>query len=189
MEGLSSAGGPGDVKLTPQKRKFVLNLIEQDFERAYVAYMRASPKCKSEHAARVYTARLMKDPAVAAEVSRVLADMMAERKIPVEKRVFDVWFKRAFYDVTEIIGLDGRVRLTEEELRERGLQVCIDGVVQKRTPQGESYVEVKFADRQQALEMLATYVRMIRKGEGGFGDLPPGSQVHVYVPSNGREFK
>ena len=105
----------------------------------------------------------LKKPEIQAEVSKQVKLLLEKAKIPLEKQIFDYWMKRAFYDVTEIIDLKGNLKLTEEELREKGLQVCIDGVEKRRNPKGMISIRYKFADKDKAVEMLQKYIRMIKE--------------------------
>jgi hypothetical protein len=79
---------------------------------------------------------------------------------------------RAFYDITEIIDLNGTLKLTEEELREKGLHVCIDSINRKTTARGDIVITYKFADKDAAVEMLQKYIKMIREEITLTGDLP-----------------
>jgi hypothetical protein len=92
----------------------------------------------------------------------VLTEIIQRERIPLERRILDYWMKRAFYDVTEIIDLHGDVSLTEEELREKGLNVCIDSVNRKTGANGNVTVTYKFADKDRAAEMLQQFIGMIK---------------------------
>jgi phage terminase small subunit len=108
------------------------------------------------------SSRLLTKDNIQAELSRLFEDALKEAKIPLEKKIFDYWIKRAFYDVTEIIGMDGAVKLTDGEIRERGLEVCVDGINQKAAKDGTIYTVYKFADKDAAVEQLQKYIRMIK---------------------------
>ncbi|MDR2134607.1 MAG: terminase small subunit [Treponema sp.] len=116
--------------------------------------------------------KLLRISKVREEISRLLGEILQESKIPLEKKIFDYWTVRAFYDITEIVGLDGKVKLTEEELREKGLEVCIDSINRKVNAQGEETLTYKFADKDAAVEMLQKYIKMIREEITLVGDLP-----------------
>jgi phage terminase small subunit len=178
MESIKEPRAPAKKTWT----QFAQFYIEQDFRDAMRAYLRAFKRCKSEHAARVRSTKLLARPEVQDIVSKELERVLAENRRPIEKRVFDVWTVRAFYDPTDILNLDGTLKITEEELREKGLHVCIDSIVRKVT-QFATTVEYKLADRDEALGMLQQYVQMIK----------PQTQRHVvsgsivtYIPDNGR---
>jgi phage terminase small subunit len=116
--------------------------------------------------------KLLRISKVKEEVSRLLGELLQEAKIPLEKQIFEYWARRAFYDITEIIDLHGNMKLTEEELREKGLHVCIDSVNRKTSAQGKEILTYKFADKDQAVEMLQRYIRMIREVVTITGDIP-----------------
>jgi len=154
-----------DTTETPQIKKsqlnFIRNYIEQDFTNATRAYARAYPNA-SDDTARANATRLLSKAHIQAAVATELAAVLAEARIPLEKRILDVWVKRAFFDPTEIIGLDGNLAITIDELRARGLQVCIDSINEKMTSKGDRYIEYKLADRDKALDMLQKYIAMIK---------------------------
>jgi len=105
----------------------------------------------------------LKKPYIQAEISSQVEGLLKQAKIPLEKQIFEFWMKRAFYDITEIVDLYGKLILTEEELRAKGLQVCIDSVNRKVNAKGEAYVVYQFADKDKAIEMLQKYIQMIRE--------------------------
>jgi len=152
------------VDLVQARADFVRNYIEQDFKDATGAYQRAYPNA-SESTAAVESSRLLKDPKVQEAIADELAAVIAEKRRPLEKRILDTWIVRAFYDPTEIVDLKGALKITEKELRRRGLHVCIDSINQKLTSQGYPYMEYKLADRDKALDMLQRYIAMIREPE------------------------
>jgi phage terminase small subunit len=113
--------------------------------------------------AEVKAAQILRIVNVKKEISRLLGELLQEAKIPLEKRIFEYWMVRAFYDITEIVDLKGALKLTEEQLREKGLQVCIDSINRKLNAQGQEIITYKFADKDAAVEMLQKYIRMIRE--------------------------
>ena len=104
----------------------------------------------------------LKKPNIQQELSVQIEEMLIEAKIPLKKLLLDYWIKRAFYDVTEIINMDGTIKLTEKQLREKGLHVCIDGIEKRINAKGESYVKYRFADKDKAADMLQRYIQMIK---------------------------
>lgn len=147
--------------LTPQQTLFIAELIKQGFQRAGPAYMIAYPKSKKS-AADSNASRLMKNDKVRAHVEKHLNDILAEKKAFLEHEIFNFWYVRMSYDPTEIIGLDGRVKLTEEELRRRGLHVCIESIKRKLNSQGDEYLEIELADRNAAAVRLDGYIHMTK---------------------------
>lgn len=150
------------VDLVQARADFVRFLIEQDFQNATGAYRRAYPNA-SEATAATESSRLLKDPKIQEAISTELKAVLAEKRVPLEKRILDTWIIRAFYDPTEIINLNGRLKISEKELHKRGLQVCIDSINEKLTAKGDRYVEYKLADRDKALDMLQKYIAMIKE--------------------------
>lgn len=148
--------------LAKAKLNFIHNLIEQDFQDATKAYQRAYPKA-SEESARRAASRLLTKVDTQQLLASELKAILAERRQPLEKRILDVWMVRAFFDPTEILDLHGNLKITEEDLRKKGLHVCIDSINRKLNAQGQSYLEYKLADRDKALDMLQKYIAMIKE--------------------------
>lgn len=142
------------------RANFIRFYVEQDFKNAAGAYEKAFG-CTHESAI-AGASRLLKDDNVQKDLSKELQKILKEKRRPLEKRILDVWVKRAFFDPTEIVDLSGKLVITEKELRDQGLQVCIDSVNQKLNAQGDTYLEYKFADRDKALDMLQKYIQMIK---------------------------
>jgi phage terminase small subunit len=149
-------------KITRAQKRFVDFYIEQDFKNASAAYIRAYPQ-SSEESARRQASRLLTNVDIQEYLSSVIAEALHRDKIPVEKRIFDYWVRRAFYDITELIDIHGNVKLTEGELREKGLEDCIDSVNKKIDAQGNAIITYKFADKDRAAEMLQKYIQMIHE--------------------------
>jgi phage terminase small subunit len=152
------------AKITKAQINFVNSFIEQDFKNATEAYKKAYPKVSYE-AARVNASRLLTNTNIQQTITETLTEILKKDKIPLEKRLFDYWMKRAFYDITEIISIDGEMKLTDKELREKGLEVCIDSINKKIDAQGREIITCKFADKDKAAEMLQKYIQMIKPAE------------------------
>lgn len=143
-----------------KREAFVRAYIENDFKNAAGVYEKVygcTPK-----SAVVSASKLLKDPNVQALMAAELSEVMKIARIPLEKRVVDTWMRRAFYDVADIIGDDGALIHTMEELKEAGLSVCIDGIDVKPDKDGGEHYVYKFADRDKALEMLQKYAQIIK---------------------------
>ncbi|MDR3201498.1 MAG: terminase small subunit [Spirochaetales bacterium] len=144
-----------------------LNEKQKAFCREYVkdfnitqAAARAGYSARSAHANGT---RMMTNDGVQAEISRLVGEVLERDKVALEKKIFDYWMRRAFYDVTEIIDLDGKLKITDEELHERGLHVCIDSINTKKTAQGIESIKYEFANKDDAVEHLQKYIQMIRE--------------------------
>lgn len=135
--------------------------IANDFSNATEAYKKAYIHA-SDDTARVQSCRLLASPNIQALIADELKKVLDKARIPLEKRILGYWTTRAFYDVTEIIGLDGKVKITDEQLRERGLTAVVDGVVEKLNAQGMPYLEIDLANRDKALDQLQKYIQMIK---------------------------
>jgi phage terminase small subunit len=152
------------AKITKAQINFVNYFIEQDFKNATEAYKRAYPKVSYE-AARVNASRLLTNTNIQQIITETLTEILKKDKIPLEKRLFDYWMKRAFYDITEIIDTKGKMKLNDKQLREKGLTVCIDSINKKINAQGKEILVYEFANKDKAAEMLQKYIQMIKPAE------------------------
>lgn len=96
------------------------------------------------------------------EISALVEEQLKASKTALEIRIFKYWMRRAFYDITEIVDLNGQLKLSEEELRKQGLEVCIDSINKKINAQGKVTIVYEFADKDKAIEMLQRYIQMIK---------------------------
>jgi hypothetical protein len=148
--------------ITRAQRKFVERYMANDFRNATDAYRQAYPRA-SYDTARANAAKLLAKTSIQDYMSAAVAEVLDREKLTLEKRIFDYWTRRAFYDLTAIIGLDGQVKITEDELRAAGLEACIDSINKKITAQGDTVITYKFADRDAAVGMLQKYISMIHE--------------------------
>jgi hypothetical protein len=95
-------------------------------------------------------------------MSAILAEIIKREKLPLEKRILDVWLKRAFYDPAEIVDGKGTLLHPLEELSKQGLSICIEGIETRINAQGVEITKTKLADRDKALEMLQAYIVMVK---------------------------
>jgi phage terminase small subunit len=145
-------------KLGDRQRLFCIEYLK-DFN-ATQAAIRAG---YSKKTASVIGLENLTKPLIQAEISKQVEALLDQSKIPLKKQIFDFWIKRAFYDITEILDLNGTLKLTEAELREKGLHVCIDSVNKKINAQGQAIITYEFADKDKAVEMLQKYIQMIKE--------------------------
>jgi phage terminase small subunit len=148
-------------KITRAQQKFITCYIGQDFQNATAAYQRAYPKASGETARR-NASRLLTNADIQEAMTSLIAEVLRRDKIPLEKRIFDVWLKRAFYDPAEIVDDKGGLLHPLEELSRRGLSVCVEGVERRTNAQGVETIKIKLADREKALEMLQQYIHMVK---------------------------
>lgn len=147
---------------TPEQRLFVLYFIEQNFKNGGGAYRRAYPNCKSENSANVSASRMLRTSKIRDLIKAEMDKLLSDKKEFLEHQIFNFWFMRMSYDPTQIINIKGELAITNEELRAKGLDVCIDSVNKKINAQGSPYLEYKLADRDKAADQLAKYINMIR---------------------------
>jgi len=146
--------------MTKAQKNFANFYIEADFRNAAAAYMKAYPRA-SEETARRNASRLLTNADIQSYMSEILDEIIRREKIPLEKRILDVWMRRAFFDPAEIVDSRGALLHPLAELSDQGLSVCIEGIETRVNAQGET-TKVKLADRDKALEMLQQYIQMIK---------------------------
>jgi len=147
-------------EMTKSQRNFVNYYIESDFRNATAAYMRAYPQA-SEKSARRNASRLLTNADILEHLSETLSEIIRREKIPLEKRILDVWVRRAFYDPAEIIDNKGELLCPLEELSRKGLSICVESV-EVINRQGREITKIELADRNVALEHLQKYIAMIK---------------------------
>jgi len=147
----------GDT-LTEKQRLFCIEYLK-DFNATQAAIRTGYSK---KTATAIGVENLTK-PIIQTEISSQVEALLDQSKIPLKKQIFDYWIKRAFYDITEIVDLNGTLKMKEAELREKGLHVCIDSVNKKINAQGQAIITYEFADKDKAVEMLQRYIQMIKE--------------------------
>jgi len=116
----------------------------------------------SKQTARQQGDRLLSNVDIQKEISEQVEDLLTKAKIPLKRQIYNYWITRAFYDITEILDINGELKMTTEQLREKGLHVVIDSINTKINAQGEKTIVYKFADKDKAVEMLQKYIQMIK---------------------------
>jgi len=145
-------------KLKPRQKLFCIEYLK-DFN-ATQAAVRAG---YSRDTAAVIAHENLIKPNIQNEISAQIGQLLKQAKIPLEKQIYDYWVKRAFYDITEIIDVKGEIKLTERQLRKKGLTVCIDSINKRVNERGIVTIQYKFADKDKAVEMLQKYIQMIKE--------------------------
>lgn len=152
-----------EFNLNDNQRAFIKYFVEQGCKNAGKAYLKAYPNSTIE-SGRISAYNLLKKDEVKKAVRNEVETLLGAHKLTLEKELFDYYYIRAFFDPTEIIGLNGELLITEDELRNKNLILCIDSINRKYTNSGESYMEYKLADRDKAAEQLSKYIQMIKNG-------------------------
>lgn len=144
------------VKRNPSWVAFAEAYIEQGFKHGGEAYKKAYPKCHS--GADVNASRLLRNARFQELFSELIAESLDNDKLTLERKVIDVYLKRAFYNPMDIVHLDGSPAITEEALESSGLYVCVDGIDIKPDKYGDEHIVYRLADRDKALQTLKEYI-------------------------------
>ena len=157
-----------EKELNPKQRLFCIEYLK-DFNATQAAIRSGY----SEDTARQIGSENLTKLDIQEEISKQIGLLLDQAKLPIEKQIFDYWVKRAFYDVTEIIDLNGKLKISQKKLREKGLQVCIDSINKKVNSQGIETVVYEFANKDKAVEMLQKYISMIKENTLDINIKPP----------------
>lgn len=142
--------------LDTKQKVFCIEYL-QDFN-ATQAAIRAG---YSKKTARSIGCENLTKPDIQKEISDIMNKQLGAGKQALELRIFQFWMKRAFYDITEIIDLNGNLK-PEKEIKEKGLWTCIDGITKRVNSQGTVTMNYEFADKDKAVDMLQRYIQMIK---------------------------
>jgi len=167
-------------KLTKSQLDFVHNFIQADFKNATQCYCNAYPGTSVE-AGTSSAARLLASANIRACIAIVLDAMMAEAKIPLEKRIFETWMARAFYDPSDILTDKGDLADTMQGLKKDGLSVCIEQIDKRVDKDGGEHQVYILADRTKALEMLQKYIQMIKQPDARVKGTGPDGQAFAFT--------
>jgi len=167
-------------KLTKSQLDFVHNFIANDFKNATQCYRNAYPDTSIE-AATSSAARLLSSANIRTCIAIVLDAMMAEAKIPLEKRIFETWMARAFYDPSDILTDEGDLADTMQGLKKDGLSVCIEQIDKRIDKDGGEHPVYILADRTKALEMLQKYIQMIKQPDARVKGTGPDGQAFAFT--------
>jgi len=155
-----------ELQLNTQQKHFCIEYLK-DWNGAQAA-IRAG---YSKKAAKEQSSRLLTNANIQEEIKEQIRQFLDKAKVPLEKKILDYWLVRAFYNIMDIVNLDGTLKLKEgqtqaqkeEELRQNGLYVCIDSINRKVSPQGIVTIQYKWADKDEAVTMLQKYIGMIKE--------------------------
>jgi hypothetical protein len=120
------------------------------------AYRKTHPR-SSIAAAAVSASEFLRKPNIRAAVREWVSDALDVRKDILAKEIIDVLLKRAFFDPLDYVDTQG-VMKDFDAVQARGV---IDGIVRRET-RDSTWVELRFADRDKALEMLIKYIELIK---------------------------
>jgi len=167
-----------ELQLNTQQKHFCIEYLK-DWNGTQAAIRAGYSK---KYAQQQASENLLK-PLIQEEIKEQIRLFLDKAKVPLEKKILDYWLVRAFYNIMDIVNLDGTLKLKEgqsqaqkeEELRQNGLYVCIDGINRKYDAKGNPIVIIKWADKDEAVAMLQKYIGMVK-------DEPPQvQQNNTYV--------
>jgi hypothetical protein len=154
--------------------RFLLALIDcnwGDVPSAYMSVYGTRDRASASKAANI----LSKNEKFQTFAKERIESMLGDKKAVLGPKVIDTWITRAFYKVSDILDEKGKLKCSLEELDKKGLIAAIDSIEQRKSKYG-SYVVIRLADRDQALEKLASFIKLT--------DSVPGTKVEVSVNEN-----
>jgi phage terminase small subunit len=144
------------------------NLRHERFSQNLAMGMNAGPAYSGAgykaigHSADVAASRLLKNVDVRARVAELMAPALERTEVTVE-RVLKEMACHAFCDITEIFESDGgRLTIKDPRTLSEGLRRSITGVKVFRVGEKTTY-EIRFANKQRALESLARHLQMFKE--------------------------
>jgi hypothetical protein len=153
-----------DLDLKPRQKLFVAYYCANHFN-AYEAYIKAGYNTTTEGSAQASASILLRNPKIVEAMSRYIKDILAPCKSELEKRIYDVWFKRAFYDVKMFINDDGSPAFAGWDEIPEEWRVVVDGIETKAYGKDASVekIVIKLANKENALDKLDKYIGMTRE--------------------------
>lgn len=148
-------------KLTDKQRMFIIEYVNNGFNGTQ-AYLKATPTVTPE-TAKVEASRLLTNVNVKTALKDYLDEVLGQYKDTLEYEIIQEYKVRAFYNADDIIDKDGKLKV-KKDLKELGiLTKCIDGIEKTYNRLGQEIIKVKLANKENALEKLATYMKMLRQ--------------------------
>lgn len=136
-------------QLTDQQRLFCLYYVR--YFNATKAYQKAYPDC-TYYSASVLASRLMKNPAIRAEIEQLKQNRM-NRELFGEDDLFQMYLDIARADMTDFAEVkNGWVFVKDSEQ--------LDGMLIQELSQGKAGAKIKLADRMKAMDWLTAHIGM-----------------------------
>lgn len=145
------------------KRKFALAYLTNG-NNATRAYQCVHPDA-SNKAAQIGGFRYIRDPDIRSFIADAIESNLDHMDAVFKHQLITLLERRAFFDITEIIGLDGKIKVTEEEVRAQGLDSIVDEVKVRHNPDGTTTTEIKFVNRSQAIDSLIKYLDLFEENK------------------------
>ena len=148
--------------MTPKQAAFVQYFLADGERNATAAYRKAYPRCKSENAAAVEGARLLRNPKIISAITEADAARSAALDVTAERIIREL-ARIGFADPASLFNEAGcllQIRKMPESIRR-----AISSIKVKRTPGAESRepeetVEVRFWSKTDSLEKLGKNLGM-----------------------------
>jgi len=175
-----------DLRLKAREIRFVAAFcMTWDQQRAYeMAGYRTTKRGSAASAA----SRLLNSVNVSTAIQRYVSKAVEPYKDRLNLMLLEVWYKRAFYDISVFYNLDGKRKELDEIPEE--WRVCIDGIDIKRygkEPEKNYDIKWELCSRPEALKEIRTVLEMAI-GKDQMNDMPGDEKDRIQMILN-REYK
>ena len=145
----------------PEKEKTFAAAYVVDFNATH-AYLAAYPNTKKVNATANGSVFLRREN-VQALIKKYCDERINNYKNELEKKIVDVYMKRAFYDASKWFDEKGRLICEWEEFQKSGYGIIVDGIETRAYGKDATNEKTvyKLADKNKALEMLSRYMRIM----------------------------
>ena len=153
-----------DLELKPRQILFIYFYCENNFN-GTKAYQLAGYEGTDENTIASQASTMIRNPKIVEGVRLYLELILEPSRTVLEKQLFDVWFKRAFYDPSMFVNLDGDPVHTSWDSIPVEWRVCVDGIETKHYGKDAtmSRTTIKLANRQEAMVQLDRYIGMTKE--------------------------
>lgn len=144
-------------KLTKKQKIFIIEYVNNGFNGTQ-AVIKAG---YSENVANQQASENLSKPYIKQAIKDYLDEVLGQYKDTLEYEIIQEYKLRAFYDPKQIVNDDGKLVKPLKYLGK--LSRCIDGIEKTYNRLGNEIIKIKLANKENALEKLATYMKMLRQ--------------------------
>jgi phage terminase small subunit len=150
-----------NTKITDNQRIFIAEYVNNGFNGTQ-AYLKLN-LTQNYDTARTDASKLLANSNVKAAIKDYLNEIISDYKDTLEYEIIQMYKLRAFYNTEDILDKEGNLKLEKTgKLDDLGkLTKCIDGIETTYNRLGKKITKVKLANRENALEKLSMYMKLL----------------------------
>jgi len=143
-----------DLNLLPKHRIFTMEYCTNGFDK------KKALSASGYKAGNTAASTILNNSNVQDAIKRYVDLVLGEGKIKLKKEIYDIWYKRAFYDPLMFYDVDGEPKITSLKDIPQEYRCVVDGVNKRYYGKDASrhVIELKLADREKALAWLDKYL-------------------------------